>query len=120
MNPKPNAYTVGATTSYDQSLAEEPPEKCKKLGRHLEWDKPYEGGWAFRTRQEAQHFLDSGRISEVSDLTPPDRFSVYGLILANGWEVDVSTEPHPNDGVHRLHVDSPFVKMPDGAVDEHG
>jgi hypothetical protein len=108
----PTAYTVGATKSYDQSLAEEPPEKCCKLGRHLEWDRPYEGGWIFRTREEAQAFLDSGRISEVSDLTPPERFSVYGILLPNGWDTDVSPEQHPSDGVHRLLVDAPFVKLP--------
>lgn len=102
-----HAFTVGDTKSYEEALGQ---PDAKKLGRRPEFDPPYEGGWVFRTEEEARVFLDSGRISEVSDLAPSQRFSVYGLMLPHGWAEDVSPSPHPSDGVYRLLNDAPLVK----------
>ena len=71
----------------------------QKIGRHPEWDIPYEGGWIWKTRQGAEAF-----ITKHPDLDFPAK--VYGVRLARGWDVDVSRDPHPDDEVHRLLVDS--------------
>ncbi len=105
---EPSAFTVGRTTSYEETLGQ---PNAKKLGLRLDWDPPYHGGWVWRTKEEAQKFLDSGRIEEVSDLKDPATFSVYGLLLPNGWDTDVSKEPDPSDGVYRLLNDATYVKV---------
>ena len=45
------AYTIGKTSSYDRSLMEEP--EVFKLGP----EDGYDGGWVFRTEQEARDAL---------------------------------------------------------------
>ena len=89
------AYTVGNPSSYDRDLIH---GHTTKLGQRLSEDPPYGGGWVWRTYQEALTFLQH---------TPPAfPAAVYALELPNGWEVDVSPEPHPEDGVHRLKNDA--------------
>lgn len=92
----PNAFTVGHTESYEQCFRTQP--KVTKIG-----PRPadgYEGGYVFRTREAAQGFIDENG----------HPYSVYGLVLPTGWEVDVSAEPHA-DGVHRLLRDAEVVRL---------
>lgn len=91
------AFTIGNRISYDRSLAENP--KLQKLGQRLDEDPPYEGGWVWRTLGQASRFIE-----ENPDLGFPP--AVYAVTLPTGWVVDVSPEPHANDGVHRLLHDA--------------
>jgi hypothetical protein len=96
------AYTLGKTESYDQALATEPPEKCVKM----------EGGWIWRSVEEAEAFLWSEDFLKVdwgdNILRPPEKFSVYKIELVNGWQ-DVSPIPG-KDGIYHLLVNSRFYK----------
>ncbi len=103
-----DAFTVGHTKSYDQSLLEEP--GTKKVGKRDD----YEGGWVWKTAGEARAFLAYSRSTGGlhlgdDDWRNPDDFSVYLLQLPTGWATDVSSEPDPIDKVHRLLTDSPII-----------
>ena len=117
-----NAYTVGDKKSYDKLLADE--KTPKKLGRQMIDGTLYEGGWVWRTRREAEDFLlgvdpvwdpryghkrmGDGMIS--FDGRRPILCAVYGLVLPNGWDGDVSVRRY-SDGVHRLLTDSLIVRV---------
>lgn len=123
MTRVPDAYTVGNKEVYDQALSEEP--GLKKLGRQVIDGSLYDGGWVWRTRGEAEAFLDGidycydarlgyqrfggGLVSFEG--RPPVMCAVYGLLLPNGWVGDVSTRPSQADGVHRLWTDSVLVRL---------
>lgn len=96
------AFTIGNHIGYDRDLLSPDvvagERVVNKMGRHPEWDEPYGGGWIWRTREAAQAFIDNTELSFPA--------KVYGVKLAGGWEHDVSPEPDPEDGVHRLLVDS--------------
>jgi hypothetical protein len=96
-----HAFTVGRTTRYDESIRTNP----MKTGRHDD----YLGGWVWSTPAEAQLFLDSGRIEQVSELRDPATFSVYELELPTGWAEDVTAAPEV-DGVHRLLHDARILR----------
>ncbi len=93
------AYTVGNRSSYDRMLNDKP---TSKMGQRLNEDPPYMGGWVWRSQVEAERFLS------VTVLT--FKAAVYGLILPNGWDHDVSAEP-ADDGVHRLLNDALLFKV---------
>lgn len=94
-NIAPNAYTLGHTESYDQALREGPVKKSgKKDG--------YEGGWVFKTAEEAEEFNKRTQKGKG--------YSVYGLILPNSWEEDVSENP-AEDGIHTLLNSAMIVKI---------
>ena len=122
-SPAIGAYTVGNEASYDRGLAEDP--GMKKLGRQMLHGSLYEGGWVWRSRAGAEAFLSGedlchdpragyqrhgrGMISFAEGR--PVQCAVYGLILPNGWDGDVSRFPY-HDGVHRLLTDSVMVRLP--------
>lgn len=101
------AFTIGDTLSYDQALNDDP-EHCIKIGA---W-KDYEGGWIWRTAEEAQAFISSSEFLTVDwgdgRTRNPNNFSVYKVHLLNGWD-DISPIPG-KDGIYHLLVDSRFSK----------
>lgn len=97
------AYTVGNKASYEEGLAA---GKLMKAGATDE----HEGGWVWRTREEAVSFLDSWNWEISFDGRPPVRMEVYGILLPNGWDQDVASHP-TEDGIHRLLVDAEIVKL---------
>ena len=101
------AYTIGNTSSYDFSLSNTP-DSSFKTGAHDD----YEGGWIWKTAEEAQAFIWSEEFLKVDwgdNLPrPPEKFSVYKVELANGWD-DVSPIPG-SDGIYHLLVNSRFYK----------
>jgi hypothetical protein len=80
------AYTIGNTKNYNQSLKENPPETCLKVGR----GEGYQGGWVWLTKEEAQSFIDSEDFLKVvwGDGKPrnPKDFQPYGLRLVNDFD----------------------------------
>lgn len=101
------AYTLGRTSSYDESLASGEP--LSKLGvRPISPEDPegYGGGWIWQTAQEAHDFLN-GPFSNDYDWLPED-FSIYEVELVNGWDIDVLLTTG-SDGVHRLKNDSRII-----------
>ena len=98
----PTAFTVGNRTAYDECLAGNP--LARKLGAFE--CRGYEGGWVWKTEDDARQF------ARVADTWLPWTPGVYGLYLPTGWETDVSPEPHPSDGVHRLLHTSLLVSLP--------
>jgi hypothetical protein len=84
------AYTIGRTSSYDQALAEATPEKpIKKTGNHevsAEWPDGYEGGWVWKTIEQANIF----RCIDLQKYEPTwksEDFSIYELEISD-WDQD--------------------------------
>lgn len=104
-NKKPDfpAFTLGNTSGYDRSLAEE--AGVKKIGLR----EDYDGGWVWRTEADARAFLQSDLFGAGTD-RDPRKYSVYLLALPCPWEECCSPEPHPADGVHRLWKDAPILR----------
>lgn len=103
------AVTIGATKPYDKSLATPEEQPVKKIGARP--DEGYGGGWVWRNVYEAAMFLEDPGFSDLCTrlrlgCTKPEQFSIYVLELPNSWEEDVSKEPDPSDGVHRLLNDA--------------
>ena len=88
------AFTLGNKSSYDRDLAAN--QDNTKLGARPDDVPPYEGGWVWRTAEDAQAFIPLARL--ILNCEP----AVYTLELPADWETDVSLTPHPEDGVHRL------------------
>lgn len=86
----PTAFTIGNRAAYEKEMTRNP------LARKLGASGGYKGGWVWRTEEETRQFVHLNK----------DQFSwipgVFGLYLPTDWESDVSPEPHPSDGVHRL------------------
>jgi hypothetical protein len=97
------AYTVGLASSYEPAIDEMAAkgEKVQKTGRMLD----YEGGWIWRTREEAQAKIDN---PESEKWAQGKKFNVYGVLMTGTWDTDVSPEVY-EDGVHRLWVTSTEV-----------
>jgi hypothetical protein len=105
------AYTVGLVSSYEPSIDEAAAkgETVHKTGRMPEDN--YEGGWIWRTREEAQAKIDNPAITvngKPDEWTQGKVFKVYGVLMEGTWETDVSPEVYA-DGVHRLWVTSKEV-----------
>lgn len=96
------AYTMGNFKNYDEALATE--SVVTKLGRQ----DGYSGGCIWKTREEAQKFIEADKI--VIDGTKRDnkKFAVYQLELYGNWDSDVSKDVD-EDGVHMLLVDAVVV-----------
>jgi len=95
MASKPNAFTIGNKRSYDIAV----PKGAVKIGRRGD----YRGGCVWPTRQEAEDYLaKTGGIIQFEDDRPPVACAVYGLMLPNGWDVDVDSSRYPEEGYHRL------------------
>src|SRR6266699_3650809 len=99
------AYTVGHTASYHEVITTEP--NPTKIG----CTSDYEGGWVWRSIEEAQTFLNSDAWFQVDwgdgKLRDPKQFSAYGVVLPNGWEQDVIVE----DGMGHLLVDAKLFEV---------
>lgn len=102
------AYTIGHTQSYKTAIKDNP-KNCLKLGKN----KDYAGGWIWKTSKEAEEFLDSLEFMEVKwedgKSRNPRKFSVFKVILANGFEKD--TAPIPGTNRFNLLVDSKFEEL---------
>ena len=102
-------FTLGNTKSYNEAIKDNP--NIKKLGK----TENYEGGWVWKTKQEAVDFLNSDQFDQVDwgdgKTRNRDNFSVCGLEI-NCWRNDVSLIPF-SDGVHRLLVDSKLFVLED-------
>jgi len=87
-------YTVGHTASYDQGLREDP--NLKKLGK----TDDYEGGWIWKTPEEAKKFLTSDYWSTIdwgdNKSRDASKFSVYCIQFPNSWEEDVYPASYDN------------------------
>jgi hypothetical protein len=95
-----NAYTIGRTSSYERAFEEVNGlalEKCV-------------GGWVWPTTSEARTFMERNKGRDFGFLLEPSAFSVYGLILPNGWDKDVSEQPDES-GAHVLLKDVPLVRL---------
>lgn len=113
------AFTTGNRAGYDRGLLN---GETAKLGAHpARGEEPaYGGGWVWATAAEARTFI------ETTDL--PFKAAVYALALPTGWDEDVSPEPDPEDGVHRLLNDAIILHRVDplshptapGMGDSHG
>ena len=88
-------YTVGSKKAYLRQLLRE--GKVMKTGRC----RGYAGGCAFRTREDAQRYLDELSIQGYKD------YMVFGL-LAN-W--DKQTRESPDHWWHDLLVDAEVVVL---------
>lgn len=101
------AFTIGHTKSYNEALNNDP-EHAYKLGA----TKDYEGGWIWKTAEEAQNFIQSDAFHKIDwgdgRSRNPVNFSVYKVLLVNGWK-DVSSIPRENK-IFNLLVDSRFIK----------
>ena len=93
------AFTIGNQKGYDHDLATK--DRNIKLGCRPESCPPYEGGWVWRTAQEAHEFIAKTELPFIA--------AVYALELPHGWHEDVSPTPHPSDGVHRLLNDAAIL-----------
>lgn len=102
------AYTIGHTESY-YNVLKSAPNDAYKMGKR---EGTYDGGWIWKTAEEAKAFIDSHVFLKVEwgDNKPraAKDFSVFKVELINGWD-DVSPVPG-EDGVYHLLVDSKFSK----------
>jgi hypothetical protein len=109
-------YTIGKKENYLKSIANSPTGKIQKVGKTDDLNgRPYEGGYAFQSREDAQRRIDEA----YSD----QGYAVFGLDA--DWERD--TEPHQGDGWwHSLlinvdiivfDVSEPGVEMPEPCGD---
>lgn len=130
---KPNAFTVGNKRSYDESLSG--PDPVRKIGRRSSGDEGfpdgYEGGWVWRTEIAAWAWLcgidpepESGKTpdhrrfgeSMISfEGRPPVLCAVYGLVLPNGWDPDVSKEQMSGD-LYEPNPFGPFTLLTDSLI----
>lgn len=84
------AYTIGHTKNYQKAFQSS--STVYKTGRQPD----YEGGWIWKTKEEAQKFLIQSEFNSMS---------VFGIQLPNDWNQDVSEQPG-TDGVHHLLIDA--------------
>ena len=100
---QPHAFTIGNKKGYDKALRETP-DTVLKLGRQ----EGYEGGCCWRTRAEAEAYLDV-RGRHVDFGRGRVECEVYGLLLPHGWDQNVDIEHPDPEGFHRLLTDVPIV-----------
>jgi len=102
-------YCIGYTDGYrkhirDMKARGETPIKVGKTDNLN--GEPYPGGSVWRTREEAQHWLETlGPLWREPRTT--DQFSVFGVDA--DWEKD--TEPDPVDPFHNLLKNSPLIDL---------
>ena len=106
------AYTIGRTSAYEAAIKE--PGGAKKLGRReaTQEEPAYDGGWVWRTREDADNFRINIMSIERPEWAAMD-FSVYELELPTSWDVDVSSESIGKAknlcGAHYLLNDSKII-----------
>lgn len=99
------AFTIGRTTSYTKAL--EDPRGCWKLGYRdscEEYSEEYPGGCVWASWIEADTFRRE-RIQEMDLNWKSEDFSVYKILLPNGWSKDVSHQ-QKHLGYSNLLIDS--------------
>ena len=98
-------YTVGHTSSYNKGLCEEP--ILTKVGK----TDDYEGGWIWKTPEDAENFLNSDLWNTIDwgDNKPRDakKFSVYCVELPNSWEEDIYLSDY---GIYLLLHDARIIR----------
>lgn len=101
------AFTIGHTSSYDQALLDDP-ENSNKIGIRDDYD----GGWIWKSSQEAQSFINSKEFLNIDwgdgKIRDPEEFSVYKVILVNDCK-DISPIVG-KDNIYHLLIDSKFYK----------
>ncbi len=100
----PNAFTVGAKDSYDRSISSGAVTKfgARPVG-DADFPDGYGGGWVWRREAVAlawlcgvdppggpAEFRRAGDMTISFDGRAPVLCCVYGLVLPNGWDEDVS------------------------------
>ncbi len=103
--PEKKAYTVGNAKSYDRLLDDRYVPLLKKGSTTI---KDYDGGWVWKTPEEARAFLWTPAFAAAFPLRNNQDFAVYEMTLPAGWDVDVSKEPLA-DGAHHLLNDAVIV-----------
>jgi hypothetical protein len=110
------AFTVGKEASYDQALTEVALEgrRMHKLGRCPDPDgSTYNGGYVFRTLEDAAAFVDDPPASAVTlRLAGYDTrtWGIYELELPGHWDACTGPSLHDQDGVARLLVSAPVTR----------
>jgi len=96
------AFTIGRTSSYDASIANDPDDVWKA-----------EGGWIFKTLADAEGFLqrNQGKTFDDGGFTLDASFSIYGLELVDAWEDYVGDDPPNAERVYRLIRPAQIVKL---------
>jgi len=95
-------FTFGRTSSYDRDFNTE--SNPKKLGPQSDG---YPGGSVWKTREEAQAFVDSLPNKYCPTLNAKD-FSVYGVLA--DWDTDVYKSDSEASWAN-LKIDAPLVKL---------
>lgn len=101
------AYTIGNYKNYDEVLASGEP--VTKLGKYETEQEKYPGGCVWKTKDEAQNFINADKIMIDGTKRDNKKFAVYKLHLTNNWETDISKEVD-EDGFHMLLVDAIIVE----------
>lgn len=96
-------YTFGRTSAYEKHIRET--EEPMKIGKTAD----YKGGAVWRTREEAQAFVDSMPNEFCPDWHAKD-FSVYGVLADWVTGTYVGEERAP---WYSLKEDAPLVKLED-------
>lgn len=96
------AFTIGRTKSYDEALAKDPDDVWKG-----------EGGWIFKTQEDAEGFLkrNQGKVFDDGGFTLDETFSIYGLELTDAWEDYVGDDPPNPERAYRLIRTAQIVKL---------
>lgn len=104
-----NAYTLGDTVAYNTMFAQSEGKSCTKCGPHVEESgEVYEGGCVFRTVEDA----DRWRVANDKS-----HWSVFGLVLPNGWDLDV--RPYlAGEDFQRLNRDVEVRRLESERTDE--
>lgn len=99
-------FTLGHTKNYNESLVANP--ETKKCGK----SDNYDGGWIWKSREEALKFLYSNDFYKVdwgdNKLRDPNNFSVYGIII-NDWDKDTYLSSKDNQ-LHLL-IDAKIIML---------
>ena len=90
-------YTVGFREAYD-TLFEGPNQTIKRGRQTVNGKMVYPGGMVFRTREDAQHYIDDNALGG---------YTVYGVRAEWGQDTMPSTE----GPFHDLLKDAPMVQL---------
>lgn len=97
-------YTIGHEPSYLKAIADSPDSTIQKIGKQMlceQFPDGYEGGYAFRSVEDAQYRID--------EQYSTDGFVVFGMKAI--WETD--TEKNQDGGWwHNLLNDAEIVVLP--------
>lgn len=91
-------YTIGHAETYRNTMSQIT-EPMLKVGKGIWQGQPYEGGYAFRTYEDAMRRID--------EAYPDWGFDVFGMEA--DW--DTETEPSEEGWWHHLLVDAPVIDL---------